>query len=289
MEEVWKDVVGYEGLYQVSNLGRVRSLDRIVNGNRLKGKILSQVKDTKGYLFLRLSKNGNSKRFLVHRLIAEAFIPRIEGKNYIDHINGIRDDNRIENLRWCTHQENDSFPLSRLHRSQAKMGNQVWLGKHHTEESKKKISEARKGKKNPNYWKNLSDENKRKIQAAAYEKNRVEIEQYTKEGKLVKVWGSIASAARALGLCKSNIHKCCNGKNKSSGGFVWKYRNEQSHKDKQDSLSSLHRCSNFRSDDRICWCELGIGMFKRNEDKSDCTCDKSICMYRHDVKVLKLS
>lgn len=56
-----------------------------------------------------------------------------------------------------------------------------------------------------------------------------------------------------------------------------------------NSLSSLHRCSNFRSDEGICWCELGIGMFKRNEDKSDCTCDKSICMYRHDVKVLKLS
>lgn len=50
------------------------------------------------------------------------------------------------------------------------------------------------------------------------------------------------------------------------------------------SLSSLHRCSNFRSDDGICWCELGIGMFKRNDDKSDCTCDKSMCMYRHDVK-----
>ena len=57
----------------------------------------------------------------------------------------------------------------------------------------------------------------------------------------------------------------------------------------KESLSSLHRCSNFRSDDGICWCELGIGMFKRNEDKSDCTCDKSMCMYRHDVKVLKLS
>lgn len=54
------------------------------------------------------------------------------------------------------------------------------------------------------------------------------------------------------------------------------------------SLSSLHRCSNFRSDEGICWCELGIGMFKRKDDKSDCTCDKSMCMYRHDVKVLKL-
>lgn len=226
MEEIWKDIKGYEGFYQVSNLGKVRSLDRIVNGNRLKGKILSQVQDTKGYLFLQLSKNGNSKRFSVHRLIAEAFIPRIEGKNYIDHINGIRNDNRIKNLRWCTHQENDSFPLSRLHRSQAAMGNKRWLGKHHTDETKKKLSELKKGIKQPDAWTRISDENKRKILMAAIEKNQVKVDQYSLEGELLKTWDSMTIAARELGVQKTNIHKCCNHLAKTCGGYKWRYHDK---------------------------------------------------------------
>ena len=77
MEEIWKDIKDFEGLYQVSSLGRVRSLDRIINHRKLKGKILSQAYNTGGYLFVNLHKNNLAKPKTVHRLIANAFIEKI--------------------------------------------------------------------------------------------------------------------------------------------------------------------------------------------------------------------
>ena len=225
MEEIWKDIKGYEGLYQVRNLGRVKSLDRVVNGKKLKGRFISLNVDTKKYLFVWLNNGNKKKMFRVHRLVATMFIPTIKGKEYIDHINGIRDDNRVSNLRWCTHQENDNFSLSRLHRSQSKIGNKYFLGKHHSQETKRKISEARTGTKNPNYWANLSDENKKKIRAASREACRIEIDQYTTDMKFLKTWESMADIEKSLGLYHSNIWKCCVGKSKTSGGFVWRYHN----------------------------------------------------------------
>lgn len=124
MEEIWKDVVGWEGLYQVSNFGKVRSLDRHVkgrlkNGKNIKGRILVRRYDKDGYLtvHLRDCDNNKSKLCKVHRLVAEAFIPKIDGKDSIDHINSVRDDNRVENLRWCTIKENASFPMARENKS----------------------------------------------------------------------------------------------------------------------------------------------------------------------------
>lgn len=223
MKEFWKDIKGYEGLYQVSNLGRVKSLDRVVNGKKLKGRFISLNVDTKKYLFVWLNNGNKKKMFRVHRLVANMFIPLIEGKEYVDHINGKRDDNRVENLRWCTHQENDNFHLSRLHRSQSKIGNKFFLGKHHSQETKDKISMAHKGLKNPNYWKNLSEENKQKIKRASIEACRVEVDQYNTNGLFIKTWQSMADIERELGLPHGNIRKCCVGKYKTCGGFIWKY------------------------------------------------------------------
>lgn len=123
MEEIWKDVVGWEGLYQVSNFGKVRSLDRYVkgrlkNGRNIKGRILVLRYDKDGYLtvHLRDCDNNKSKLCKVHRLVAEAFIPKIDGKYSIDHINSVRDDNHVDNLRWCTNKENINFPIARENR-----------------------------------------------------------------------------------------------------------------------------------------------------------------------------
>ena len=114
--EIWKDINGYEGLYQISNFGIVKSVDRISkhsNGDlTLKGKILKKNKNSKGYLYLSLCKNGKYRQYLIHRLVAEHFIPNPDNKPYIDHINTDRSDNRVENLRWVTHKENINNPLT---------------------------------------------------------------------------------------------------------------------------------------------------------------------------------
>lgn len=102
MEE-WRDIIGYEGIYQVSNLGRVRRLKlyyKIVNS------ICNLTREYDGYLRINLTKDKKHKKYPVHRLVAKAFIPNSENKPIINHLNGIRDDNRVANLEWVTHSEN---------------------------------------------------------------------------------------------------------------------------------------------------------------------------------------
>lgn len=133
MEE-WKLIKNYEGLYEVSNLGRIRSLDKLVKGRKgteyiKKGKILKQIKHVNGYMKIGLTKDGKRKTFLVHRLVAEAFISNPENKPYIDHINTIRDDNRVENLRWATASENQYNELTTIKKKEYKGEKCYWYGK----------------------------------------------------------------------------------------------------------------------------------------------------------------
>ena len=108
--EQWHDVSGFEGLYQVSNFGNVRSLPRKISaghGNRIAGgKEINKTNDGNGYLSVMMSDRGRLKRIRVHRLVALAFIPAIAGKNFVNHKDSNRQNNHVSNLEWVTQKEN---------------------------------------------------------------------------------------------------------------------------------------------------------------------------------------
>ena len=107
MTEEWKDIKNYEGIYQASSLGRIRSLDRIdTSGKRRKGRVLKRKYDGEKYPCVILSKGGNPRTFHVHRLVAETFIPNTENKPTVNHIDENKENNMIDNLEWMTYKEN---------------------------------------------------------------------------------------------------------------------------------------------------------------------------------------
>jgi hypothetical protein len=102
--EIWKDIQGYEGIYQISNLGRIKSLHR----DYTNGRILNPAKNNRGYLRLGLSGNGKVRYDSVHRLVAETFIPNPKNLPEVNHIDGNKLNNRVENLEWVTKGENQA-------------------------------------------------------------------------------------------------------------------------------------------------------------------------------------
>ena len=179
-EEIWKDIPGYEGEYKVSNMGNVYSIIK----HRLSSLILNK---TLGYLFVNL----HGKNYRVHRLVALTFIPNPENKPYIDHINTIKTDNRVENLRWCTPMENTHNPTSFT-----KMVEAI-----------KKANIGKFGIKNGKHKK---------------------VYQYNKDGTFIKEWDSISDAARFYNTYRSNIVCNCKGKTRHSAGFLWSYEKKDS-------------------------------------------------------------
>lgn len=137
MKEIWKDIENYEGLYQVSNFGNVKNKNN---------KIL-KCSDNKGYKVVHLYKNKITKAFKVHRLVAKAFIPNIENKEQVDHINEIKHDNREKNLRWVSNKEN-----------------MIYYYKNHKREKTKKILQLDLNDKLIKKWKSCHEiENELKI------------------------------------------------------------------------------------------------------------------------------
>jgi len=197
-EELWKPIVGFEGLYEVSNLGRVRSLDRAVLCKDFfitkKGKLKTIMIDKKGYQYVFLSKEGVERIYRVHRLVAITFIPNPENKPEIDHINTIKTDNRIENLRWVTSKENAQNAIS--HKKQR----DAW-----TEQLKQLVKQ-------------------RKIERGAKNAPR-KVFQYTLDGQFVAEYESIKNARIALG--PYNISMALDKEDRSAGGYIWRSKREE--------------------------------------------------------------
>lgn len=111
IEEIWRDIKGYEGLYQISNLGNVKSLDRTVIRSdgviqHREERIMSKRTSTDGYYIAKFNVNKISKSIAIHRLVAQAFIPNPDNLPEVNHINTDRKDNNVNNLEWCTHINN---------------------------------------------------------------------------------------------------------------------------------------------------------------------------------------
>ena len=196
MEEIWKDIEGWEGLYQVSNGGRVRSLDRIIprscKGDKfVKGRLLVLRNDKDGYkvVHFRDASTGRNRLLKVHRLVAIAFIPNPKGKDQIDHINGIRSDNRVDNLRWCTCKENLNFPIAKINNSNS------------TRESYNRFPELRK---------------LRAETFAATGKVKVLVK---KDGIIVGLFDSQKEAAKQMGYAPCTISAFMTGRLKTPKGY----------------------------------------------------------------------
>lgn len=115
MTEIWKDIEGYEGLYQVSNLGRVKSLERRVRAKkpgttqRIKERIRKFSYTTEGYAYVVLSKEGVHKTILVHRLVADAFVPNPDNLPCVNHKDEDKKNDTSDNLEWCTYSYNNTY------------------------------------------------------------------------------------------------------------------------------------------------------------------------------------
>ena len=182
MEEIWKDIEGYEGIYEVSSLGRVRSIDRDIYqvgrwGKVMKvrqpGKMIAQHTNN-GYKRVALYRDGQRKWSFVHRLVATAFVPNPDDKPYINHKDENRSNNVPENLEWCTMAENN-FYGGHVERTQSA---------------------------------NIA--------------NRQAIEQVDASGNVVATFESIASAAHQTGIPISSVSQCLSGKLRQTHGFTFR-------------------------------------------------------------------
>lgn len=226
MNEIWKDIPGHEGKYQVSNLGRVRSL----NYNRTgKIKLLKQG-NVNGYKVVILYKDGKKKTYLVHRLVAIAFLLNPNNLPIINHKDENPSNNNVNNLEWCTIAYNNTYGTARKRASENMKGEKNPLyGKHHSEETKKKMSEARKGENSPFYGKHLSEKHRKKLSESHKGNNAKPILMYDQEGNFIKRFDSIADANEYFGKdrCCSSICNCLKGRRKTTYGFIFKYEDEE--------------------------------------------------------------
>lgn len=201
MGEIWKDIEGYEGYYQISNLGRVKRLARYVDRHaygivhkKFYKEHIMKPSVSRGYYVVRLCKDCCGRNVQIHRLVASAFIPNPKCKEQVNHKNGIRCDNRVENLEWATNTENQRHSFQVLGRVSGRKGKPMTANM--------------------------------RIALKKYKKEHYG--DFCKKVRCVElnlVFTGITQACKELGV-SNHISACCKGKRETCGGYHWEYVNE---------------------------------------------------------------
>jgi hypothetical protein len=191
MEEIWRWIDGYKNMYQVSNLGRVRSVDRYVycevSPNKLQhifGKVLKPGFNHKGYPIVYLSKDGKQKTIAIHRLVAKAFIDNPLSLPQVNHKDGCKTNNCVDNLEWCDNSYNQ---------------------KHAWESGLQPSYEESNGRGRPARAVAMLDLN---------------------TGEVLRTFETLASVKRETGINQFNVRSVCLGLRNHAGGYDWKFINE---------------------------------------------------------------
>lgn len=194
MKEIWKDIKEYEGLYQVSNLGRIKSLPKYrkaYNGGYItKERMLNGYPNSTGYLRVFLKKNGREKKFFIHRLVAECFIENKDNKPEVNHIDSDFLNNNVNNLEWVNHQENMQHAWK-----SGRLNHIVDVGKKY-------------GKRTIKY---------------AIEKRYRKVCMLDNNGNVIKEYNTMTEAWKENNLDSGGLTRCCQGKQSTCGGYKWKY------------------------------------------------------------------
>lgn len=201
IQEEWRDVVGYEGYYIVSNRGVVKSVDRVVpqgcSMRTVKSKIKSVYFNSYGYPCVSLCKDCKTRAMPIHRILAMAFIPNPDNKPYIDHIDTDKSNFSLDNLRWVTAKENANNPLTLSHCRENLYIDEVMQRRLKTRKERQRITAPK------------------------------DVYQYDLDGELLAHYDSSIEAERKTGVNAMSIRDACKKKRYSAGGFLWSYKIEE--------------------------------------------------------------